>query len=123
MENLKNVANSWLIAWALAYLFTAIFAPGLSGDVLTGEILYGVIGIALLVSVALLHTKALILHKLGVIVLLIVAAFSVYGAIASWSGLFVWNVPFANKEVFQVTMGLMDFLGAFFMLVRIILES
>jgi hypothetical protein len=122
-ENLKNVTNAWLIAWAFAYLVTAVFAPGIAGDVLTGQILYAIVGLLIIVSLALLHGRNTDLRNGGMILLFGLAAFSVFGAVGSWTGLVVWNVPFQAKEVFQVTMGLMDFLGAVFMLIRVTLET
>ena len=123
-ENLKVVTNAWLIAWAFAYLATVIFAPEIAGnDVLTGQILYATMGLLILVSLALLYAQNVDLRNVGMILLFVLALFSVYGAVASWSGLFVWNVPFQAKEVFQVTMGLMDFLGAVFMLIRAAFET
>ena len=122
-ENLKVVTNAWLIAWAFAYLATAIFAPGIAGDVLIGQILYAVVGLLTIGSLALLRAQNTDLRNVGMVLLFVLALFSVYGAVASWSGLFVWNVPFQVKEIFQVTMGLMDFLGAVFMLVRVSLET
>lgn len=119
MENLKNVTNAWLIAWALAYIITAIFAPGIAGNVWTGTILYATMGTLIIVSLALFRAQNTDLRNGGMVLLFALAAFSVYGAVASWTGLFVWNVPFPAKEVFQVTMGLMDFLGAVFMLIRV----
>lgn len=123
MQTLKVVSNAWLIAWALAYLATAIFAPGIGGDVLTGILLYGLVGIGILACLALFRAQNTDLRNLGMVLLFVLAAFSVFGAVASWSGLALWNVPFQNKELFQVTMGLMDFLAAVFMLIRITLET
>lgn len=122
MENLKVVTTAWLIAWAFAYLATAIFAPGIAGDVLLGQILYAVMGLIIIVSLALLRAQNTDFRNVGMILLFVSALFAIYGAVASWTGLAVWNVPFQAKEVFQATMGLMDFLGAVFMLTRVTLE-
>ena len=119
-ESLKVTANAWLIAWALAYIMTGIFAPQISGNILEGAVLYATVGVALLLA-ALCFVDPQAPAKgqaYAKIALAILALISVYSAVASWSGLFVWNVPFQAKEVFQVSMGLMDFLGAVFMLIR-----
>ena len=123
-ETVKVVIHAWLIAWALAYLATALFAPGIAGDVSTGQILilYVVMGLLIIGSLAALRPQNPKLRTVGMSLLFVTALFSIYGAVASWSGLFVWNVPFQAKEIFQVTMGLMDFLGAVFMLIRIGVE-
>jgi len=122
-ENIKAVTNAWLIAWAFTYLATAIFAPGIAGDVLQGQILYTSMGLLILVSLAVLRAQNPDWRNYGMVLLFLLALMAVYGAVASWSGLFVWNVPFQAKEIFQVTMGLMDFLGAVFMLIRVTLET
>lgn len=46
----------------------------------------------------------------------------VYGGVASWTGLAVWNVPF-NLEMFQVSMAFADLLGAVFLFVLAITEK
>jgi hypothetical protein len=119
MRIFNKMVFSYLIVWALAYIFTAIFAPGISGDVLFGTIVYLLIGIALLLSLWLVgmpitglnHTS----HRIGQVMLLILGAISIYAAITSWSGVAIWNVPFVNKELFQVSMAAGNLIAAVLM--------
>lgn len=47
----------------------------------------------------------------------------VYGGVASWAGLAVWNVPFNNPEMFQVSMAFADLLGAVFLFILAITKD
>ena len=123
------MTNAWLIAWALAYIVAGIAAPQISGNVLEGQILYLIMGVLLLAPLAMLESIELpgfdpdrehTVRTLATVLLIALAFVSLYSAVASWSGMFVWNVPFPDKSLFQVTMGLMDFVGAVFMLIRAI---
>jgi hypothetical protein len=49
-------------------------------------------------------------------VLAVLAVLSVFSGISSFTGVQLWVVPFANKEIFQVSMAFADLLGAAFML-------
>ena len=63
-ETVKVVIHAWLIAWALAYLATALFAPGIAGDVSTGQILYVVMGLLIIGSLAALRPQNHCVHKI-----------------------------------------------------------
>lgn len=54
--------------------------------------------------------------RVNAILLVVLAMLSVYSGVASWTGKAIWAVPFANKEIFQVSMAFLDLLGAVFML-------
>ena len=122
MRIFNKMVFSYLIVWALAYIFTAIFAPGISGDVLIGAIVYLTIGIALLLCLWLVGVGTTYLtgldhipYRIGQVMLLILGAISIYAAITSWSGVAIWNVPFVNKELFQVSMAAGNLIAAVLM--------
>ena len=52
---------------------------------------------------------------IGQFLLFILGLVEVYGGIASWCGLGIWNVPFPNIELFQVSMAFADLLSAVFL--------
>ena len=110
---LKDLAEAWIIMWGISYIITAIVAPSISD---APAILYGVLGAFILFMVLLKH---LAYDKFGYRIL--AGAFfglgiaMVYGFVVSWSGAGLWNVPFPNKELFQVSMAFADMLSAVFL--------
>jgi hypothetical protein len=116
MENLKKFAVSWTAMWAISYIVVALVAPSIS-DV--SPDLYGLLGTGLLAMSVLSAVEPeedavnffLGLAYLGIAILM------VYGGVTSWTGEFIWNVPFEAKELFQVSMAFADFIAAAFMLV------
>jgi hypothetical protein len=119
MKLFNRLVVSYLAVWAFSYIIVAIFAPQISGDPLFGRLVYMCIGAVLLVSLWLfsdrpagLNLKA---NRIGQVFLLVLSIVSVYGAVTSWTGLATWNVPFANKELFQVSMALANMIAAVLM--------
>lgn len=112
-SNFELFAIAWLLMWGLAYIATAIFAPWIAGDAADGTFLYAALGCLILVFLAL---YIMAYNKLGyvftAIFLGILGILEVYGGIASWTGLMIWNVPFANLEIFQVSMAFADLISA-----------
>jgi len=99
--------------WGLAYIATAIFAPWIAEDVAAGTLLYAVLGCLILFFLILYRIAydnlgyvftAILLGAIGIL--------EVYSGIASWTGLMMWNVPFANLEIFQVSMAFADLISA-----------
>lgn len=112
--SLRKFAVAWNLMWGLSYVIVALFAPWIGGEEVTINIvLYMALGISILLSLALLNRKKG--HSVGRGMLAILGVVSVYGGIASWTGLTLWNVPFPNRELFQVSMAFADLLGAVFM--------
>ena len=112
----KKFAVAWNFMWAFSYIVVAVIAPGVGGSpAWLNMAVFLVFGITLFVATILKgYTKDK--YRLGAYLLIILAAFSVYSGIASWTGVALWVVPFANKEIFQVSMAFADLLGAAFML-------
>jgi len=118
MNKLELVATAWLLAWGMSYIITAIFAPSIGGDVTSGMLFYGFLGIVLTTVTILLQFKLSTLTRVFLcFVLFALAVVSVFGAVISWSGIAIWNVPFADKTIFNITMAFIDFISAVFMLV------
>lgn len=101
--------------WGLSYILVAIVAPDISDF---HPILYWMIGAIILFGLLL---NRLAYDKLGHqfvgLYFFVVAVLMVYGGVASWTGVAVWNVPFENPEIFNVSMGFADLLSAALMLV------
>ena len=101
MNAFSKLCVSWILMWGGAYIATAVFAPQISGDPFLGAIFYMILGLAIIASVLVyIFSKTI----LGPLLLLVLAIVGIYGGVASWSGIAIWNVPFANKELFQVSM-------------------
>lgn len=114
--SLRKFAFAWNLMWGLGYIIVALSAPWIGGEEVTINIaLYMALGIGILFSLTLLYLKKW--YRVGRGILMILGVISVYGGIASWTGLTLWNVPFPNRELFQVSMAFADLLGAVFMFV------
>lgn len=117
---MRKFALAWLLMWALSYVAVAILAPDISGDVVYGRLLYLVMAIAILCSWNLLELSRIRINKqmelIAKVCLFALAVIEVFSAIASWSGVAIWNVPFPNKELFQVSMAFADLISAAFMI-------
>jgi sulfite exporter TauE/SafE len=104
--------------WALSYIVVALIAPGIGGSpAWQSAVSFLAFGIALLAATMLKsYSESINKQTLGKYILMFLAGLSVYSGIASWTGVALWIVPFANKEIFQVSMAFADLLGAAFML-------
>ncbi|MCJ7561245.1 hypothetical protein MUO79_11630 [Candidatus Bathyarchaeota archaeon] len=113
-STLTRLSVAWLVMWAISYFAVAAIAPGISGD--PNDVwLYAGFGGALLVGVILTQLSSEILSLIGDVVLCLLAGLSVGSGVASWAGVVVWNVPFADKVLFQVSMAFADLISAVFM--------
>jgi len=134
-EKTKKLCIAWLVMWALSYLLVAVIAPGIGGSpIWESSLLFLAFGIALFTAIIFVSWSSFYLKQtlvpntvegtkaaknlglIGRIMLIILAMLSVYSGVASWTGVALWVVPFANKEVFQVSMAFADLIGAAFML-------
>lgn len=112
--SMKDLIEAWIIIWGLSYIITAIVAPNISE---VDPITYGFLGIVIISILVLAHFAQFQISRecLG-IAFLALSITMVCGAVVSWTGAGLWNVPFPNKELFQVSMALADFLSAVFMM-------
>ena len=116
MNNLTKIASAWTAMWTLSYFAVAALAPNVGGDTpLIGIFTFGLFGVLLVVAMALSLFGYNLWQRAGQVLLWGCAGVSMISGVASWTGVAIWQVPFASKEVFQVTMAAMDFIGAFFM--------
>lgn len=113
MNTFTKFAACWVLMWGGAYIATALFAPQISGDPLLGTVFYMILGLATIGSIVVQkYSKPL----LGPIMLFTLAIIGIYGGVASWSGIALWNVPFPNKELFQVSMAFGELMTSVLML-------
>jgi hypothetical protein len=113
---LKTLIFSWNVMWALSYLIVAAVAPNIEGTTLQGQLIFVPYGLALLAATLLSTLTTGKKQTAGRAALIILASLSVYSGVASWSGAAAWNIPFADKAPFQVSMALLDLVGAASML-------
>ena len=122
-SSLRKFAVAWTLMWAFAYIFTAVFAPYVGGeDVTTNFVTFLGLGAWMIISLALYSNKSPCVNVsitrseiIGRIFLFWLGLIEVFGGITSWTGLALWNVPFPNKELFQVSMAFADLIAAVFM--------
>ena len=103
--------------WAFAYIVTALFAPWVGDlDAFANFAIYLFLGCWIVFTLLL---SALVSDMLGQRIVrclwFVLGLVEVFGGITSWAGLGIWNVPFPNKELFQVSMAFADLLSAVFM--------
>lgn len=111
-----KVALAWTTMWGISYIITASIASPISLD--TPSLFYAVIGVTILIGVdAKLLANDIIGYAAVSFLFIVLACLMVYGGVASWAGLSMWNVPFVNLELFQVSMAFADFIAAAFMFV------
>jgi len=100
--------------WAFAYIVMALVAPQVGGgDTFINFVIYLGLGIWMIIALILYASSTVIV--VGRVFLFILGLIEVFGDITSWCGIGVWNVPFPNKELFQVSMAFADLLSAVFM--------
>lgn len=119
MKTLTEFALCWVLMWGIAYIATAIYAPSIGGDPLPSSVIYFALGSVLIIVVlirAFKHDPTELLSYCPRVVLFVIALLEIYGGIVCWTGLAIWNVPFANKELFQVTMAFADLVSAVLMM-------
>lgn len=110
----RDVAVAWNVMWALTYVFVAVLAPTIST---MPAWTYALLGVLLLffVLVQYLATNA-VGRNLSAIGLIALSLLMAYGGVDSFTAATgFWNVPFANLELFHVSMALADLLSAFFL--------
>jgi hypothetical protein len=128
---MKKFVVSWLVMWALSYLCVAVVAPGVGGPpVWASAVEFLGFGVALLAATVFVAWGEFYLKQtlvpntaagseaaknlmvIGKITLGVLAVLSVYSGIASFTGVFIWVVPYADKAVTQVSMAFLDLVGA-----------
>jgi hypothetical protein len=111
---LKNFAVAWNVMWALSYIIVAVVAPNISLD--TSAFFYAIFGVVLLFCVLVQYLANDTLgRKIVALMLIAFGVFMAYGGVASWTGASLWNVPFTNIEIFQVSMAFANLLSAVFL--------
>ena len=112
----RTISEAWILMWASTYLFCAFLKPDLFEGVapLHGALMMLTIGALLIAGLVLTRRR----KPIGRLVLFIMGIFESMGGVASWTGIIGWNVPFADKAAFNVSMAFADILAAVFLLHR-----
>lgn len=119
--NLRTIALAWMLTIAVSYFSLAIFAPTVGGDTtVIGIIVYTLLGFGFLFATMLPYTPY---KTVGRILQFILGVILALGAVLSWTGVGLWNVPFPNVELFQVSMAILNILTAVFAFALAIDES
>ena len=112
---LRKFAVAWVLMWGMSYIMVAMAAPWISE---VPALVYGTLGGFILFA---LFLRWLAYDRMGYIIVRFLfyclGVLMVAGGIMSWTGVTIWNVPFENLEIFQVSMAFADLLGAVFMFV------
>ena len=114
--DLKTLAISWTLMWGLTYIIVAFVAPNIALD--TPALFYAFLGAVFLFSLAM---RYIVSNKLGRIFVrcafFSLGVFEVIGGVMSWTGVGLWNVPFADVALFQISMAFADLISAVFLFV------
>jgi hypothetical protein len=114
--NLKTLAIAWTLMWGLTYIIVAFIAPNIALD--TPALFYVFLGAFIL---ATLVTRYFAYNKLSRSVVRCLffglGVFEVIGGVMSWTGVGLWNVPFADVALFQISMAFADLISAVFLFV------
>lgn len=111
--NLKDLAEAWTIMWGISYIITALVAPSISEVPAVG---YGVLGAFIIFMVVFMHlANDKFGYRIMAGVFFALGIAMTYGGVVSWTGAGLWNIPFPNKELFQISMAFADMLSAVFL--------
>lgn len=114
--NLKTLALAWTLMWGLTYIMVALVAPNIALD--TPALFYVFLGFFFLTTLVLRYVAY---EKLGRTIVRCLffglGVFEVVGGVMSWTGAGLWNVPFADVALFQVSMAFADLFSAVFLFV------
>ena len=100
--------ESWLLMWSLTYIICAILKPNIFQSLppLWSCIVMIVFGGYMLVGLFFRQTTA------GRIILFISGVLETISGVASWTGIIYYNVPFADKALFNIMMSGLDGVSA-----------
>ena len=104
MNSIAKFAAAWTWMWALTYIICGVVAPNLEGNAISGIVIYEGIGVLELIALALSLKGSR--HWYSQVPLFAMALVEVFGGVASWTGVCVWNVPFSDKSLFPSEYGL-----------------
>jgi hypothetical protein len=111
---LTKFSMAWLVMWAISYITVAFVSPQIQPA--TPFWVFLLIGVTMLSAIMLsLFAKKRIAKLCIAFVLSIFGIGEVCCGVASWVGKILWNVPFANIELFQVSMAFLDVISAAFL--------
>lgn len=113
-----NFRDAWILMWGLAYVACGFSNPDIVGNftLATSMMFLFFMGFLLLIGFALMEISTITMYKtLGRILLLIAGVMETIGGVVSWTGVIVWNVPFADKALFNVSMAIFDLVSASFL--------
>ena len=118
---LRKLIYAYLFMWGLAYLVVAFVDPEVSGfNVAVSALTYALVGTVLIVGLFFRWLEKYLDFHVGRAILAVLGTIEVYAGVVSWTGLSVWNVPFASKELFQVSMAFADLISATLMFYLVI---
>jgi len=103
-----DFADAWIGMWGLSYIACSIIKPDIFANISPdlGRLAMIGTGSTMLAGLALKN------KPIGRILLAALGIAETFGGVASWSGLTKWNIPFENKEIFNVSMAAFDLISA-----------
>lgn len=108
LSTFRSILLSWLLMWGSSYIICAVIAPTIQVD--TPNWAYALVGVFIVLCVvghAFNRTRNL--SRAG---FLIFAVWETISGVGSYAGVYLWNVPFQDLAVFQVSMAFADLLSA-----------
>jgi hypothetical protein len=111
---MRDFAVAWNVMWGISYIMVAILAPAVSN---VPAFAYVFLGAVLLFCVLVQYIAADQLGRnLAALPLIFLGGLMVWGGVDSWTAATgYWNIPFANLELFHVSMAFADLISAVFL--------
>lgn len=114
----KELANAVVLSWGLAYILVAFVKPDIAS--ISGVAVSPVVTSLLMVLIGFaMISTVLVWNKVTAVVCLVLAFWETFGLVACWVGFIVWNVPL-SYDVAQVSMAVMDWVGAIALFYKIL---
>lgn len=119
-----RISDSWILMWGIAYLACAIVAPDIFLDlpVLISRLTLITVGTIMICGLIFANNRDIFgqpvsqsIAKVGRVILFVMGVEETFGGILSFSGQIMWNVPFADKALFNVSMAFAELVTAMFL--------
>jgi hypothetical protein len=108
LTSFRTLLLSWLLMWGLSYIACAILAPNIMPG--TSNSFYALVGIFIILCVTgHAFNKTRNITRVGFFIFAILETFS---GVGSYTGAYLWNVPFQDLAPFQVSMAFADLISA-----------
>lgn len=112
-----RMTKVYLLAWGISYVACLLLKPDIAGATGGRELLLFMGALILLGLAAEMFEQ----HDLAEALYGLSGVLEVFGMVASWTGVVVWNVKsFENQALYQLNMAMLDFAAAILLFYRVL---